>query len=492
MVYNVGIAYFIMFGRMLMKRIRLLMMSLALISIILLQGCSNSDHGLDADDPVTLTLWHYYTGSQKQSLDKLVEEFNVTQGKEKGILIKTVAKGSMNNISTDLEASLNKKVNASPLPDIFAAYPDTVEKLDKEDQLVKLNTYLSDDEISEYVDAYMEDGKLYDQKDIKIFPVAKATEVLVINKNAWEEFAQATGAKNEDLATWEGLCKVAESYYTYSGGKAFFGRDAIMNYLYTGSAQLGSELFSVKGTVGTLHADKETLRKLWDHYYIPYVKGYFTKNGKFASDDMKTLDIIASVSSTASATFYPKEIVKEDGSLSDVDYLVLPSPDFEDTKPYAVMQGAGMAVTKSDETHEYASVLFLKWFTEKERNTIFSAQSSYLPVKKESTTVDSWNNIVSKEGIEVTPLLKDIVSVSMDQVQHSTLYSGKTFTNSYEVRQYLENSIRDKASEDQEKVLEAVKEGKTRAEALKSYLSDQNFNAWYENMNKEITALLKE
>lgn len=475
-----------------MKRIKILMMSLAVFSFMVLQGCSSSDHGLDPDNPVTLTLWHYYTGSQKQSLDKLVEEFNVSEGKDKGIMIKTVAKGSIKNIADDLDASLNKKVNAPALPNIFAAYPDTVEKLEEKDQLVKLNSYLTEDEIADYVDAYMEDGKLYDQKDIKIFPVAKATEVLVVNKNAWDAFSKASGAKVEDLSTWEGLNKTAESYYEYTNGKAFFGRDAIMNYLYTGSAQLGSELFTVKGIEGTLHADKATLRKLWDNYYIPYVKGYFAKNGKFASDDMKTLDIIASVSSSASATFYPKEIVKEDGSLSKVDYMVLPSPNFEGTKPYAVMQGAGMAVSKSDEQHEYASVLFLKWFTEKERNTIFSSQSSYLPVKKEANTIENWNAVVSEEGIKVSPLLKDIVQVSMKQVQNATLYSGKTFKNSYAVREYLESSIRDKASEDQKKVKEAVSRGTAREQALKPYLSDDHFEAWYEDMSKEIELLLKE
>ena len=37
-------------------------------------------------------------------------------------------------------------------------------------------------------------------------------------------------------------------------------------------------------------------------------------------------------------------------------------------KNYKVQQGAGMAVTKSDDEHEYAATVFLKWFSKKEQN----------------------------------------------------------------------------------------------------------------------------
>ena len=59
----------------------------------------------------------------------------------------------------------------------------------------------------------------------------------------WEEFKEAAGVSDEDLLTWESLAKVAEKYYEFSGGQAFFGRDAIANYLLVGSKQLGGELF---------------------------------------------------------------------------------------------------------------------------------------------------------------------------------------------------------------------------------------------------------
>ncbi len=46
-----------------------------------------------------------------------------------------------------------------------------------------------------------------------------------------------------------------------------------------------------------------------------------------------------------------------------------------------------MVVTTSTPQKEYASVVFLKWFTEAERNLRFSSLSGYLPVKKEANDI---------------------------------------------------------------------------------------------------------
>lgn len=68
---------------------------------------------------------------------------------------------------------------------------------------------------------------------------------------------------------------------------AFYGRDATVNLFIIGSKQLGSEIFSVdKGQV-TLNVDKDIMKRIWDCYYVPYVKGYFGAYGRFRSIDLK-------------------------------------------------------------------------------------------------------------------------------------------------------------------------------------------------------------
>lgn len=475
-----------------MKKLRLAAVCMLLLSATVLQGCSANDHGLDPDKPITLTLWHYYSGSQKQAFDELVDEFNETQGKKQGISVDAVAKGSISNISADLKSSLEKKVNAPELPNIFAAYGDTAEDMEKAEKLVSINAYMSDEEMAEYVDDYMKDGILHNHDDVNIFPIAKATEVMVINKNKWDEFAKKEDVKLSDLDTWEGLAHVSEKYYTYSGGKAFFSRDALMNYLNAGSEQLGTPLFTITGYSGSFTVSKETMRKLWNQYYVPFVKGYYTKNGRFASDDMKTEDVIACVASSAGATFFPKEIISDDGTGYAVKYIVRQVPNFEEKKSYAITQGAGMAVSKSDETHEYASIQFLKWFTEKERNTLFSAESSYLPVKKEANSFESWNSITEAEKVTANQLVRDIVKTSMETVSKSTLTSQKSFNKSFEIRNYLETALNEKCAGDALKIQKAIKRGDSREKAWKQYLSDENFNTWFEQITKDINEKMKD
>ena len=78
------------------------------------------------------------------------------------------------------------------------------------------------------------------------------------------------------------------------------------NYLLLGAKQLGSPIFNTENGKMSLNFDKEVMRKLWDNYYIPYVKGYFSSSGRFRSDDIKTGNIIGYVCSTSSATFFRK------------------------------------------------------------------------------------------------------------------------------------------------------------------------------------------
>lgn len=201
------------------------------------------------------------------------------------------------------------------------------------------------------------------------------------------------GASYDDLSTLEGLIATAESYYNWTDaqtptaddGHALFGRDAMANYMLVGAKSLGCQIFEVKDGVMTLNFDKEVIRKLWDYYYVPYIKGYFSSSGRFRSDDIKTGNILAYVGSTSSASFFPNQVTTDDSEGHAITMKALPCPEFADSEPYAVQQGAGMVVTRGSDEEISASVEFLKWFTDQEHNLAFSIASGYLPVTKEAT-----------------------------------------------------------------------------------------------------------
>ena len=177
---------------------------------------------LDPENPVTLTIWHYYNGAYQAAFDKLVEEFNNSAGKDLGIYVEE-------------------------MPDLFSAYTDSALGLQKDGMLTDLNQYFTAEELDKYVDAYVQEGEFAGDGGLYVFPVAKSTEITMMNKTDWDKFAEETGATLDDLSTVEGIATVAEQYYDWTDaqtpdvpddGKAFYGRDSMSNYFLIGMKQM--------------------------------------------------------------------------------------------------------------------------------------------------------------------------------------------------------------------------------------------------------------
>ena len=149
-----------------------------------------------------------------------------------------------------------------------------------------------------------------------------------------------------------------------------------------------AEVMAEDGSM-TLNFDHDTVRTLWDNYYVPFIKGYFSASGRFRSDDVKTGNIIAYVGSSSSATFFPTQVIADDMDSHDITRKALESPKFANGEDYAVQQGAGMVVTKASDAEIQASLVFLKWFTSPEHNITFSVDSGYLPVTHEGNSIDA-------------------------------------------------------------------------------------------------------
>lgn len=453
----------------------------------LFSGCAGKK-----SDPVTITVWTYYNGDQLDTFNDLTEKFNDTVGKKKGITVESKSLGTAEELETNVLAAADGEVGASEVPNIFSAYADTAYNMDQKDMLVDLSDYLTDKEKDEYVEEYLKEGDFSDDGSIKIFPVAKSTELLFLNDTDWKKFASETGADYEDLKTIEGLVDTAEKYYNWTDaqtleaddGKAMFGRDAMANYILVGAKELGCDIFEVKDGKMTLNFDKDVVRKLWDNYYVPYVKGYFASSGRFRSDDVKTGNVIGYVGSTSSATFFPSQVSDDSGESHDISLKVLPCPKFKDGDDYAVQQGAGMVVTKGSEDEIRASVEFLKWFTESENNIEFSVGSGYLPVTKEANNIDKIKEVNSN----VSSSMEEILSESVNEINNNNLYYMHSFAESNDARTALQQAFGDTAQQDRDTVLERISEGQTAEEAEADFLSDEYFEKWYQDVLSELQA----
>ena len=342
---------------------------------------------LDPNNPVSLTVWHYYNGAQQAAFDALVSDFNATEGKEQGVYVEGYSQGSV----ADLEKAVS---DAAAVAERYYAWTD---------------------------------------------------------------------AQTPDVP---------------DDGKAFYGRDSMSNYFVIGMKQMGIDIFDVQDGKVTIRADEDAIRRLWDNYYVPFVNGYFASSGKFRSDDVKTGDVLAYTGSSSSATYFPDQVVLDDET-RPINYAILPVPVMEGGDQVNVQQGAGMAVTKSDEQHEYAASVFLKWFTAKENNLRFVCESAYLPVRKDANSIEALDEVIQANDLTVSDKAYDCLVRVLEQYDTKDFYATKCFENGYAARKVLDYNLSDKAAEDRAQVVAQMEAGASREEAVAPYVTEEAFQAWY-------------
>lgn len=469
------------------KHIKSLLCGLCAAALAL--GCAGCGGSAGPEVPAKVTdimVWTYYNGDQLESFTSLVDQFNEIVGAQKGIKVSTESQGSVNDLETSVMDSAEGKVGAAAMPNIFSAYADTAYALDQMGMVVDLAPYLTEEEKAQFVEGYLSEGDFGEGDSIKIFPVAKSTELLFLNDTDWQAFADAADVRYEDLATMEGLTATAEKYYNWTDaqtaapddGKALFGRDAMANYMLVGAQQLGDTIFAVKDGRMTVNFERDVARRLWDNYYVPFVKGWFAATGRFRSDDIKTGNVLAYVGSSSSATFFPARVTNDANESHEISLKTLPAPQFEGGEAVAVQQGAGMVVTAAKEEEVKASVEFLKWFVRAENNIAFSVGSGYLPVTRKANDMQE----ILASGLTLDDNMQQTLAVAVDTVNGNRLYTPHAFAGSNSARKVLEYGLSDLAAADRETVVQRIAEGQSAAEAEAEFLTDEYFEAWYQDI----------
>lgn len=220
---------------------------MALAWMLVLTACGTNR---GQKEPVTLTIWHVYGGQTDSPLNDMIDEFNQTIGKEEGIYVQVASVTNTNTIHEDVLAAANQDPGAAKLPDLFVSYPKTVLAMPDENILVDYLDYFSEEELEMYLPEFLEEGNINGKQ--MILPMAKSTEIMYINKTAFDRFADETGSGLEDLNTWEGLYETAEKYTAWTDaqtpdvpndGKPFFVHDYHFNYFQVGTESLGEDFF---------------------------------------------------------------------------------------------------------------------------------------------------------------------------------------------------------------------------------------------------------
>ena len=334
------------------------------------------------ETPTTITVWHVYGGQTDSPLNDLIDKFNQTVGKEQQINVQVTSVSNTNTIHELVLAAANGEPGAPELPDLFVSYPKTVMALPDDSILVDYRDYFSEEELSAFLPAFVEEGTVNDR--LVVLPVAKSTEIMYINQTIFDRFSQATGVTIENLDTWEGLFQAAETYAAWTDAqtpdipgdaKSMFVHDYYFNYFQVGAESLGEDFFQ-----GDELAFGPAFQTAWEPLARAALQGGVWLKGGYATEPIRTGDSIVSVASSASILYYSDVVTYPDNTSEEITIISRPCPVFENGEKLVMQRGAGLCTVRSTPEREWAAVTFLKWLTEPEHNVEFVTQAGYMPV----------------------------------------------------------------------------------------------------------------
>lgn len=362
---------------------------LALVLVLLvtaLTGCSDKSK-LDPDNPVILSLWHVYGEQTDAPMNRLVEEFNATVGLEKGVVVTVTNVTSSSKINAQLKTALAGDPGAPAVPDLFSAHTNTASSKEA-GTLVDWNQYFTKEELSKYVSGFIADGTINDQ--LLVFPVSKSSYALFINGSQFERFSADTGVTYESLSTWEGFFDAAAKYYEWSGGKCFCAFDYLIRHMeFDLMAQTGGIEYTDDGWY---HLEDPAVKASWMKFALPFAQGHICVSDTYSNTQVMTGETLSGIGSTASITYYNDTVTYPDNTSEPMNLVVLPLPKTGDGTQYMPITGVGMSAFKTTDQKAEAAAVFLRWFTESQRNLDFVVETGYMPVRTDAfNAIDSYD-----------------------------------------------------------------------------------------------------
>ncbi|MDO4711340.1 MAG: extracellular solute-binding protein [Peptostreptococcaceae bacterium] len=465
--------------------------SITLLCLVLVfGGCKASPATkLDPKDPVIITLTTYYNDKQLNDLKDRIREFNETYGSEKGIIVELIASGSVAETNKILTDSANDAPGSVEFPNVFITYKGIILDLKDKKSVIDYRDYFSKDELDQYLKNLISAGKFEEDKEkISMLPMGNSTVITFINKTDFDKVSEKIGINYDMLDTYEGIIQAAERYYRYTDsltetpndGKALYGMDAVVSQILAIYRSTGKDLLTSVDGKTQIDFEKDFARKMWDTFYVPTMKGYFAKYGKFTSEDMKTAKVLVSTASTAGAGYYPSKILEADGSERDIEILTRFAPTIEGHDGLSIQQGGGIFISKSTPNKEYASAEFVKWLTDRENNLLFSVRSSYVPVRKDNTSIEDIDLAIKANGIN--EIVASSIITSIDQINSREPYITPNVEGYESIRSVLDAVFGKEMHNTRREIMQQVAEGADHDQTVASAIEEEDFEKWYQDL----------
>ncbi len=472
---------------------------LLLALVLSMSSCNEAEKDVVSASPEIVNIWTYYSDEQRVVFNEMIDTFNREIGRDKGIIVKQQAFSSNRELGEYLISSVKGDAGAYDVPNMYIGYRGIDNTVRQYKDLIDFYEYYSEDELDKYIDAFVKAGVVHteDGDKLHMFPIAKSTTIVMLNDTDYKKAMENIGVDYSDLSSFESLVETAKKYYEYTDsltekkddGQALFGIDSVINYFLVGAKSLHGDFLEVRDGKTVLNIDKETIRKLWDYYYVPMVKGYFIKEAKYATQDIKIGNSIASLGSTAGTIYFPKQKYINDEGF-DIELKILSAPYFNKDSRYFALQGGGVFGISSTEKKNKACVEFIKWITKPEINTRFAINAGYLPVTKEAFSEKFIEDYITKNDMPET--LKKTLIASYEQYSNMTPYAHDAVDGYNEIRSLIGDEFDSKSKKDSIEVRKRVANGEDKQKVLEKYLSDEYFEKWYDSFIKKANVILEE
>lgn len=354
---------------------KFILFCISVISLFTL-ACFGGESSTSPDNPVVIKLMHVYGNDITSPFREGIDIFNQTEGKKKGIIIEEIGAPASEVMDILIARAAKKEPGAGEVPDLFTSYPRILQQIPPS-TFLDWNHYIPQQEIKSIDPAFLKNCTV--NKRLIRIPVAKSSELLILNDTAFSQFAKETKTSYKDLETTESLFDVCNRYYRWSGGKNFLQYNGYYNYFLVNIASLGGT-FIKDG-----HADcmSPEFRKVYMTLAKAAIKGGISLGSGYASDRWKTGEIISGIGSTAGIQYLREYIVDRENNKKPIFIKCLPYPVFKNGKKLSVLRGTDFfAVKSSDERKNIAMGVFVEWLLqEKQQDEIFP-QMGYIPVNK--------------------------------------------------------------------------------------------------------------
>ena len=320
-------------------------------------------------------MWHVYGEQVNSPMNDIVEQFNSTVGKDKGIVINVTLMSNASQIGKKLKDAQTGKAGSKEMPDLFFCHASDARGLGV-NNLLNWNDYFSASELDNFVPDFLSDGMVDDK--LVVFPVSKSTYMLFIAGGVFDRFAADKNVSLSDLATWKGFFSVAEKYYEWSGGKPFCAIDYLIRIAELCAISDGENI-SYKD--GWYDANNPALIKAYDMFATSIAKGHIVVSDLYSNTQVMTGQTCAGIGSSASVLYYNDEITYPDNTSEAMNLKVLPMPQQTGKQKVATQSGVGLCAYKTTDRKAEAATVFARWFTEEQRNVDFVLSTGYMPVR---------------------------------------------------------------------------------------------------------------